>query len=79
MALALKEYEFNRWLTYMTVSPPSWECGIKCLIVRFVVSAGQILRSETNEVGVIKKSIVEKENSVGSLSTNRGEKKDCLF
>lgn len=47
--------------------------------MRFVVSAGQILRSETNEVGVIKKSIVEEENSVGSLSTNRGEKEDCLF
>lgn len=64
---------------YNSQSTYTNECGSKCLIVRFVISARQILKSETNEVGLIKKSYVEEENSLSSLNTNIGERKNCSF
>lgn len=47
--------------------------------MRFVISDRQILKSETNEVRLIKKSYVEEENSLSSLNTNVGGSKDLFF
>lgn len=41
--------------------------------MRFIISAKQILKSE---VGEIKKSFVEEDNSVGSLNISRRERED---
>lgn len=45
----------------MTVNPLTRKYGIKCLIVRFIVSASQVLKRNINEVREIKNSFVEEE------------------
>lgn len=49
--------------------------GIKCLLVRFIISAKQIPKSEVGEIKQ-KRTIVEEDNSLDSLNISRRERED---